>query len=155
MTSVGTSEVPDIDAVDVVVVGGGMAGLAAALVAAEDGASTLCLERLTEPGGSLALSGGYIWTVGGLDEYRRLSPEGDADIARMIIDELDDGRDVACSKGRVGPAGEPPPADEEVRGDEGQLEEEEEDHEIEGDEASDAGGLEQEHPRGERAGVGT
>src|SRR5258708_39270286 len=68
-----------------------MAGLAAAVVAAEDGASTLCLERLSEPGGSLALSGGYIWTVGSLDDYRRLSPEGDADIARMIIDEFDDG----------------------------------------------------------------
>src|SRR5258708_9971711 len=68
-----------------------MAGLAAAVVAAEDGASTLGLERLSEPGGSLALSGGYIWTVGSLDDYRRLSPEGDADIARMIIDELDDG----------------------------------------------------------------
>ena len=77
--------------VDVVVVGGGMAGLAAALVAAEDGASTLCLERLGEPGGSLALSGGYIWSVGSLDEYRRLSPEGDAEIGAMIIDELDDG----------------------------------------------------------------
>src|SRR5258708_37168487 len=76
---------PDID---VVVIGGGMAGLTAALVAAEDGASTLCLERLSEPGGSLALSGGYIWTVGGLDDYRRLSPEGDADIARTIIDEF-------------------------------------------------------------------
>jgi len=68
-----------------------MAGLAAALVAAEDGARTLCLERLTEPGGSLALSGGYIWTVNSLDEYRRLSPDGDADIAQMIIEELDDG----------------------------------------------------------------
>ena len=81
----------ETEIVDVVVVGGGMAGLAAALVAAEDGASTLCLERLVEPGGSLALSGGYIWTVNSLDDYRRLSPEGDADIARMIIDELDDG----------------------------------------------------------------
>jgi succinate dehydrogenase/fumarate reductase flavoprotein subunit len=85
---VGESEIDDVD---VVVVGGGMAGLAAALVAAEDGASTLCLERLSEPGGSLAISGGYIWSVGDLDEYRRLSPEGDADIGRMIIEELDDG----------------------------------------------------------------
>ena len=81
----------EIHHVDVVVVGGGMAGLTAALVAAEDGASTLCLERLSEPGGSLALSGGYIWTVGSLDDYRRLAPEGDADIARMIIDEFADG----------------------------------------------------------------
>jgi succinate dehydrogenase/fumarate reductase flavoprotein subunit len=77
--------------VDVVVVGGGMAGLTAALVAAEDGSRTLCLDRLSEPGGSLALSGGYLWTVGNMEEYRRLSPEGDADIGRMIIDDFDDG----------------------------------------------------------------
>src|SRR5258708_24488349 len=99
---------PDID---VVVIGGGMAGLTAALVAAEDGASALCLERLSEPGGSLALSGGYIWTVGSLDDYRRLSPEGDAAIARMIIDEFDDGLewrpgqgvDLGVVRGGMGP----------------------------------------------------
>ena len=92
----GESEIHDVD---VVVVGGGMAGLTAALVAAEDGASTLCLERLSEPGGSLALSGGYIWTVGSLDDYRRLAPEGDADIARMIIDEFADGLEWLAEHG--------------------------------------------------------
>lgn len=89
----------DVTKVDVVVVGGGMAGLTAALVAAEDGARTLCLDRLSEPGGSLALSGGYLWTVGNLDEYRRLSPEGDVEIARMIIEDFDDGLEWLAEHG--------------------------------------------------------
>jgi len=92
-------EDPAVDEVDVVVVGGGMAGLTAALIAAEDGARTLCLERLSEPGGSLALSGGYLWTVNSVEEYRRLSPEGDGALARMIIDDFADGLEWLAEHG--------------------------------------------------------
>jgi succinate dehydrogenase/fumarate reductase flavoprotein subunit len=89
----------DSERFDVVVVGGGMAGLTAAVVAAEDGARTLCLERLAEPGGSLALSGGYLWTVNDLHDFRRLSPEGDADLGRMVIDEFGDGLEWLADHG--------------------------------------------------------
>ena len=55
--------------------------------------------------------------------------------------------------GRVAPPGESPPADEEVGRHQGQLEEQEEQDQVEGDEAAHAGRLEQEHPGHERAGV--
>jgi succinate dehydrogenase/fumarate reductase flavoprotein subunit len=73
---------------DVVVLGAGMAGLTAALVAQESGARTLCLEKEDAPGGSLAISGGYVWTVDSLDEYRSLSPEGDLTLGRMVVEDL-------------------------------------------------------------------
>jgi succinate dehydrogenase/fumarate reductase flavoprotein subunit len=76
---------------DVVVVGAGMAGLTAALVAQESGARTLCLEKLATPGGSLALSGGYLWTVRTLAEYSKLSPEGDEALGRLVIEDFETG----------------------------------------------------------------
>lgn len=45
-------------AVDVVVIGGGIAGLSAALSAAESGAETVLLEKQQQLGGSTAMSGG-------------------------------------------------------------------------------------------------
>ncbi len=55
----------DVD-VDVVVVGGGVAGLTAAAFAARGGASVLLLERAEEPGGRAATheDGGFLFNVG-------------------------------------------------------------------------------------------
>ncbi|WP_306171860.1 FAD-dependent oxidoreductase [Variovorax sp. KK3] len=53
-----------IDAADVVVVGGGASGLAAAIEAAAAGASVLVLEKNTAPGGSSRLSVGSINAAG-------------------------------------------------------------------------------------------
>ncbi len=52
------------DAFDVVVAGAGLAGLVAALTAAEGGASVALLEKGAEPGGSSARSGGGLIFVG-------------------------------------------------------------------------------------------
>jgi fumarate reductase flavoprotein subunit len=49
---------------DVVIVGGGGAGLAAALEATGAGARVLLLEAGARPGGSTALSGGVFWAAG-------------------------------------------------------------------------------------------
>ncbi|AKS30530.1 FAD-dependent oxidoreductase [Mycolicibacterium goodii] len=48
----------DGDAADVIVIGGGIAGLSAALSAAESGAQTVLLEKQPSLGGSTAMSGG-------------------------------------------------------------------------------------------------
>ncbi len=53
------------DEVDVVVVGGGCAGVCAALGAAETGASVLVLERASAIGGTSALSSGLLYLGGG------------------------------------------------------------------------------------------
>ena len=51
-------------ATEVVVVGGGLAGFCAALEAAELGASVVLVEKLAEPGGSSAMSGGCLAFAG-------------------------------------------------------------------------------------------
>ncbi|MCF0114329.1 MAG: FAD-dependent oxidoreductase [Erysipelotrichaceae bacterium] len=56
---------------DVVVVGAGMAGLSAALAAADEGAKVVLLEKLAVSGGSSALSGGVIDIIG-LEEQKDL-----------------------------------------------------------------------------------
>lgn len=53
------------DAVDVIVVGFGIAGACAAISATEAGASVLVVERAGAPGGSSALSGGEVYLGGG------------------------------------------------------------------------------------------
>jgi succinate dehydrogenase/fumarate reductase flavoprotein subunit len=55
---------PEHEAFDVVVVGAGAAGMAAALFAAIDGASVLLVERTAFVGGTTALSGGTTWVPG-------------------------------------------------------------------------------------------
>lgn len=74
---------------DVVVVGAGMAGLSAALTAAEQGSSVLVLEKTASVGGSAALSPGTIWTAADYDELRRLSPHADPQLARILVDDFD------------------------------------------------------------------
>ncbi len=68
-----------------------MGGVVAAVAAAEDGASVLLLEKAPEPGGSMALSGGYIWTLPSISEYRRLVPNGDATLGRTLVEDFETG----------------------------------------------------------------
>jgi succinate dehydrogenase/fumarate reductase flavoprotein subunit len=76
-----------------------MGGLTAAVVAQEMGARTLCLEKLPEPGGSLALSGGYLWTVHTMDEYLQLSPQGDPNLGRVVVEDFETSKDWLCEHG--------------------------------------------------------
>ena len=69
---------------EVVVVGGGLAGLSAALEAAEAGAQVIVLEMLSETGGSSAMSGGC-FALAGTDLQRE---HGIEDSDELLFQDL-------------------------------------------------------------------
>ena len=75
----------------VVIAGGGLAGLTAALRATELGAQVTLLEKGTGPGGSFVYSSGYIWSYVDLPTFRREAPGGDAALQRLILKRLGSG----------------------------------------------------------------
>lgn len=82
---------------DVLVVGGGMAGLVAAVEAVEAGAAVTVLEKGTRAGGSMYLSNGVLWTYETFDVAREAVPNGDAALQELVVTSLDD--DVAWLDG--------------------------------------------------------
>jgi len=74
--------------VRVVIAGGGLAGLTAALRAAELGAQVILLEKGDSPGGSFVYSSGYIWSYVDLPTFRREAPGGDASLQRLVLERL-------------------------------------------------------------------
>ncbi|MEK7876770.1 MAG: FAD-dependent oxidoreductase, partial [Pseudomonadota bacterium] len=78
------------DRTDVLVVGGGMAGLCAAISALEKGAKVLVLEKGTRFGGSMWLSNGLIWTFANQAEVRKHIPDGDQALQDFLVDGLTD-----------------------------------------------------------------
>lgn len=99
---------------DVIVVGGGMAGLTAALATAEAGGDVLVLESEPTVGGSMAISGGLIWGPGSYELARQWIPRGNPELQRIFVDELEEAWSwfeghglpldppVACLKDRMG-----------------------------------------------------
>lgn len=75
------------DQVDVLVVGGGMAGMVAATVAVEGGARVLVIEKGPRPGGSAALSVGMFWSMPDFETLRRRVPLGDPDLGRAVVED--------------------------------------------------------------------
>jgi succinate dehydrogenase/fumarate reductase flavoprotein subunit len=71
--------------IDLLVLGGGMAGLAAAARAAQAGASVVVVEKAPRPGGS-AVYAGFIWTAPTLDVMREINPGGDELLASRLVD---------------------------------------------------------------------
>ncbi|WP_415821129.1 flavocytochrome c [Bordetella tumbae] len=76
----------DIQA-DVVVVGGGLAGFACALQAAQDGADVILLEKLGEIGGSSAMSGGCL-AFAGTDLQKAASIEDSSELLYADLIEV-------------------------------------------------------------------
>lgn len=70
---------PDVEAVDVVVVGFGIAGGCAALEAARAGARVVLLERAAVHGGTSAMSGGHFYLGGGTAVQKATGHDDSAD----------------------------------------------------------------------------
>lgn len=84
---------------DVLVLGGGMAGLCAALAAAEAGARVLVLEKGTRLGGSMALSNGIVWSFSRTDDVRSRLREGNPALQDLVVEQLPAGMDWLVSHG--------------------------------------------------------
>lgn len=68
-----------------------MGGLVAAARARELGASVTVLEKGDRPGGSMLLSGGFIWRYRDFDRFRSECPDGVPSLQRVVWERLDDG----------------------------------------------------------------
>lgn len=75
----------------VIIVGGGLAGLVAALRAAELGAQVIILEKGNRLGGSFIYSSGYVWSYKDLPTFRREAPGGDAPLQKLMLEALETG----------------------------------------------------------------
>ncbi|MFB8007319.1 3-oxosteroid 1-dehydrogenase [Nocardia sp. NPDC056000] len=75
------------EAFDLVVVGSGAAGMAAALTAAHHGLSAIILEKAAHWGGSTARSGGGVW-IPGNSVLRRQAPADDIESARTYLKSI-------------------------------------------------------------------
>jgi succinate dehydrogenase/fumarate reductase flavoprotein subunit len=74
---------------DLLVVGGGVAGMAAAAHAAGHGARVTVLEKTERLGGSGALSAGIVWTAPDEETFRRVCPDGDPGLGRVLVEGFD------------------------------------------------------------------
>lgn len=84
---------------DVLVSGGGMAGLCAALAATERGARVLLIEKGNRFGGSMYLSNGIVWTFASTADVRRWISDGDAALQDLLVSHLGDGLDWLQAQG--------------------------------------------------------
>jgi succinate dehydrogenase/fumarate reductase flavoprotein subunit len=78
--------------IDLLVIGGGMAGLAAAARAAQAGASVVLVEKAPRAGGSAEFAG-FIWTAPNIDVMREVNPDGDSALAERLITAYPDAID--------------------------------------------------------------
>jgi succinate dehydrogenase/fumarate reductase flavoprotein subunit len=84
---------------DLLVVGGGVAGMAAAAHAAASGARVTVVEKTDRLGGSGALSAGIVWTAPDEATFRRVCPDGDTALGRTLVEGFDAAVDRAREAG--------------------------------------------------------
>src|SRR3954447_7088143 len=82
--------------VDLLVLGGGMAGLSAAARAVRDGARVTLVEKGPAIGGS-AVYAGFIWTAPTVEVMRRVNPDADPDLADLVVEKYAEGLDFVRS----------------------------------------------------------
>jgi succinate dehydrogenase/fumarate reductase flavoprotein subunit len=83
---------------DVLVIGAGMAGLTAAARACSQGARVVLVEKGPAVGGS-ALYAGYVWTAASYERMREVNPDGDPELARVVVDGIEPGLEWIRSLG--------------------------------------------------------
>ncbi|MET0294516.1 MAG: FAD-dependent oxidoreductase [Phenylobacterium sp.] len=89
---------------DLLVVGGGMAGMSAACWAADQGARVLVVEKAAEIGGSAVLSAGMFWTAADAQDIATVDPEQDRAFGPLLVEGYDAGANWMESLGvHVGP----------------------------------------------------
>ncbi|MGY6026421.1 FAD-dependent oxidoreductase [Streptomyces spinosirectus] len=76
--------------VDLLVIGGGMAGLSAAAQVASEGGTVVVAEKAERTGGSARFAG-FVWTAPSVEEMRRVNPDGDPELATALVDGFGDG----------------------------------------------------------------
>ncbi|GAB3571231.1 hypothetical protein GCM10027445_26260 [Amycolatopsis endophytica] len=92
------------DNVDLLVVGGGMAGLTAATRAVQRGLRVLLVERAPNLGGS-ALYAGYLWTAPTIEAMDEANPDGDPALKAAVVNGFPGAVDFLRGLGvPVGPA---------------------------------------------------
>ena len=84
------TERPTPDPIDLLVLGGGMAGLTAAARAARDGARVVVVEVADELGGSVRFAG-YAWTAPSREVIDEVVPLGDPELRHALVDGFADG----------------------------------------------------------------
>ncbi|MDT3446557.1 MULTISPECIES: FAD-binding protein [unclassified Pseudofrankia] len=84
--------------VDLLVIGGGMAGLTAAAWVARHGGRAVVVERAGTLGGSAALAG-FVWTAPTLDVLRAVNPRGDSTLAAALVEGFPAGTEWIRSLG--------------------------------------------------------
>ncbi|WP_166874086.1 FAD-dependent oxidoreductase [Salinibacterium sp. ZJ450] len=84
---------------EIVVLGGGLAGLRAASVAAEAGRRVVLIEKRDRLGGSAALSAGMFWTAPDLESYRARVPAGNVALGERVISDYDANLDAIRRSG--------------------------------------------------------
>jgi len=84
---------------NVLVCGGGLAGLTAAITALESGTPTTLIEKAPEVGGTTALASGLIWTYSDYDRMRADIPNGDPVLQWLVYDTIDAARTWLAQQG--------------------------------------------------------
>jgi succinate dehydrogenase/fumarate reductase flavoprotein subunit len=74
--------------VDLLVLGAGMAGCAAATRAAQAGASVVLVEKLDAIGGSAAYAG-FVWSAPTIEVMEQTNPDADPALARRLVEDYD------------------------------------------------------------------
>jgi succinate dehydrogenase/fumarate reductase flavoprotein subunit len=77
------------DSVDLLVLGGGIAGLSAAARAAQSGASVTLVEKAPAVGGSAAYAG-FLWTAPTVEVMRKVNPGGDPSLGARVVEGYDE-----------------------------------------------------------------